>query len=292
MQNEEISDLEKIICSVKPVKEFLGGIETELKSRGEDPEFPIRSLPFLNRKIWGLRRGLTVIGARTSMGKSALGLQFALDLAKQGKKVLFLSLEMTVESMVERLFCNELEVDNYELLTGKLKEDVALQAKWDCFKGRMEKLEFILTCGIGKTFEEVNQIIENFDALPEIIFVDYVQAIKIENRERENLNEYIRNFREICIKNKIAGVVCSQANRQVFDEEKREPTLANLKSSGFLEEHADTVLLLHYPFAVDNKKPESEYKLILAKQRNGRTGEHWLFFKPHFYKFIDKEKEE
>ena len=290
MPNVEKLDLEKIICSVKPVKEFLSGTETELKSRGEEPDLPLRSLPSFSRKIWGLRRGLTVIGARTSMGKSALGLQLAFDLAKQRKRVLFLSLEMTVDSMIERLFCNEMEVDNYDTLIGKMNTEPEIMAKWDCFKGRIEALDgFILTCGIGKTFDEVNHVVENLDFFPDAIFVDYVQAIKTEMREREVINEYIRKFREICVLNRIAGVVCSQANRQTFDEQKKEPTLANLKSSGFLEEHADTVILLHYPHAVDNNKPENDYKLILAKQRNGRTGNHLLHFKPEFYKFFDVE---
>ena len=290
MLNVEKLDYEKIICSVKPVKEFLSGTEVELKSRGDDPEFSLRSLPTFNRKIWGLKRGLTVLGARTSMGKSALGLQLALDLAKQRRRVLFLSLEMTVDSMIERLFCNEMEVDNYELLTGKLNTDPEIQAKWDCFKGRMEELNFVLTCGIGKTFEELNHIVEKFEFVPDVIFVDYIQAISLGRFEREQLNEYIRKFREICLLHRIAGVVCSQANRQVFNEDDKEPTLVNLKSTGFLEEHADTVLLLHYPHVIDNKKPDYEYKLILAKQRNGRTGEHFLHYKPEFYKFFDVEE--
>ena len=284
-------NLEKLICEVKPASEFLGGVEAELLSRGDEPKLPLTTLPSLNSKIWGLRYGLTIIGARTSIGKSALALQMASDLSKQGKRVLFLSLEMTVESMLERIFCNWHEVDNFDTLTGRLRIDQEISRKWLAFKDRMIGIPLILTCGIGLNCQEVEQVIDNLEEKPDAIFVDYIQAVRASRNEREALNEYIRHFRALCIHNKIAGVMCSQANRQVFDEDNKEPTLANLKSTGFLEEHAETVILLHWPHFYDNNKPENDYKVIIAKQRNGRTGAHILHYKPEFYKFYDIEKE-
>ena len=68
----------------------------------------------INHKLFGLKRGrLHLIGARSSHGKSAMSLQIAYDLASQGKKVLFLSLEMTNAEMVERIFCNVYKINNY-----------------------------------------------------------------------------------------------------------------------------------------------------------------------------------
>jgi len=298
MLKENVLSLEKILSEVKPVKAFLDGVEVELLNRGNEPLLPIKSLPSLNNKLWGLKVGLTVIGARTSIGKSSIALQMASDLALQGKRVLFLSLEMTVDSMVERLFCNLYEVDNYSLLTGKLKMDAELAKKWFSFKEKLQEAPLILTCGIGMTCDEVNQIIEHLEEKPDAIFIDYIQAVRASRNEREALNEYIRHFRGLCIQNKIAGVMCSQANRQTFDDDNKEPLLSNLKSTGFLEEHSDCVILLHWAHFYDNSKPENEYKVIIAKQRNGRTGSHMVYYKPECYKFFDfevnqgKEKEE
>lgn len=289
MLKERELSLEKMISEVRPVNAFLDGVEQELLSRGDEPKLPLKTLQTLNTKIWGLRYGLTIIGARTSIGKSALALQIAVDLAKQGKRVLFLSLEMTVESMLERIFCNLKDVDNFDTLRGHLKSDQSIARKWIAFKDEMNDIPLILTCGIGLTCAEIEQVIDNLDEKPDAIFVDYIQAVRVSRNEREVLNEYIRHFRGLCLNNKIAGVMCSQANRQVFDEDNKEPTLANLKSTGFLEEHAETVILLHWPHFYDNTKPENDYKVIIAKQRNGRTGSHMLHYKPEFFKFYDVE---
>ena len=289
MLSENKLPLEKLILEVKPISEFLDGVETELLSRADEPYLSLKSLPLFNRKLWGLKYGLTIIGARTSQGKSAVVLQMAIDLALQNKRVLFLSLEMTVESMIERLFCNQMSVDNFDVLTGKLKTDAEIAKKWFEFKNRLQNIPLILTCGIGMDFQEVVDIIEHLEDNPEVIFVDYVQAIRVPKNEREVLNEYVRHFRGICIQNKIAGVLCSQANRQTFNENDKRPTLANLKGTGNLEELADCAILLHWPHFYDNTKNENEYVVDIAKQRNGRTGDYIFHYKPEFYKFIEIE---
>lgn len=268
---------------------LLDGVEKELLSRADEPEFPISSLGSLNRKLWGLKPGLTIIGARTSMGKSALALQIAVDLAMQRKRVLFLSLEMTVESMGERIFSNQEEVDNYSLIIGKLKSDSVMARKWMSFKEKLKDIPLIMTCGIGMDFSEIAEVIEHLEQNPEVIIVDYVQAIKGSRNDREALNEYIRHFRGLCIKNRIVGILCSQSNRQTFDDDDKRPTLANLKGTGFLEEHADCVMLLHWPHFYDSSKAENEYIIDIAKQRNGRTGEVKVHYKPSFYRFYDIE---
>jgi len=283
--------IEKFITELKPIHKSLVGVEQELLNRTNEPKLSLTTLPTFNRKIWGLKTGLTIIGARTSMGKSALALQFAYDLANQMKETLFLSLEMNVESMIERLFCNVCEVDNYFLLTGTFKNDLEQQEKWGTFK-KLVKIPLMLSCGIGKTFEEINQTIDLLNPKPKVIFVDYIQAIKFARNEREEMNEYIRKFREICLKNNIAGVLCSQVGRAVFEDGNKEPCLANLKGSGFLEEHADTVMLLNWQHFYDPKVDKNEYKIIIAKQRNGRIGEYLLHYKPEYYRFYDINKNE
>lgn len=292
MLSEKKLSLERLVLEVKPVAEFLDGVEKELLTRGDKPNFNLASLPGLNRIMHGLREGLTVIGARTSIGKSSVALQFAYDLAKQDQKVLFLSLEMTVDSMIERLFCNEMMVDNYALLTGQLKTNLEISRKWFEFKDHLKEIPLILTCGIGMSFSEITDVVEHLEERPDAIFVDYIQAIRTSRDEREILNEYIRHFRGLCIQNKIAGILCSQSNRQTFDDGNKEPILANLKGTGNLEECADTVLLLHWPYFYDKDKSKNEYKILIAKQRNGRTGEYILHYQPEFYKFCEIEKRE
>jgi len=249
-------------------------------------------LPLLNKKLWGLKEGaITIIGARTSQGKSSLALQMAYDLANQMIPVLFLSLEMTVEDLVERLFCQSEQVDNFDLLCGRINTNAEIQAKWQAFKTTVEKIPLLFTCGIGRSFAEINEIVELISPKPRVVFIDYVQNISMKPKEtRETINEYIRQFGKLAMQNKFAGVICSQINRYAEQGRSNEPHLSQLKETGFLEEAAHCVMLLHWENHYDHSKPENKYRIIVAKNRNGRTGDHFVEYIPKHYLFREIEQ--
>lgn len=282
--------MEKIITEIKPIRSLLTGIETELLKRSSTPEFGLTTMPKLSQKIHGLKVGCLVIGARTSQGKSAMAVQIASDLSDQNIPTLFLSLEMTRESIIERLFCNRHEVDNFDLMIGKLAINSEYQAKWEIFKQTISKTPLLITDGLGKDFAEVLYLIENFNPKPRVIILDYVQMIRQDRGEREMLNEYIRKFRQICLQNKIVGILCSQVNRGILNEDNKIPTLEYLKGTGSLEEVADMVWLLSWDyFYTHNENKKNEYMLYIAKNRMGRTGKHSLIYIPEYYQFKEPE---
>ena len=277
---------------IKRIPQYFNGLYKDFLERGTSPKYPLTSLPRFNRKIWGLKEGLTLIASRTSQGKSSLSLQFAYDLAKQGIPTLFLSLEMLVPALIERLFCNVKEVDNYALLTGQFAILEEIEEKWDEFKKEMEALPILITDKIGHTFSEINKLIEIMNPAPKAVFIDHLQEIRVGSKnEREMMDEYIRSFKELALKKGFAGVLCSQINRTASTESKdHEPQLHQLKSTGGLEEKADTVILLHYPYFYDQiSEKENKYKIIIAKQRNGRTGKYDCKFIPEYYKFKESD---
>ena len=237
---------EFILKNIKTLTSQLSGAETEFNSRTDVPEVGLTSLPELNRMVWGFRKGLVVIGARTSIGKSSCAIQFALDFAKQGIDTVFMSLEMDEISIIERMFCNDEKVDNFLMTCGMFKTMTGIQEKWLDFKTKLEQTPLLITCGIGKTFAEVNRFIEMLDPKPKVVVLDYVQMTKSLRNEREELSEYIRRFRELMVLNNMRGIVCSQVNRMVEKDNDYRPRLENLKSTGSLEEAADLVLLLHW----------------------------------------------
>lgn len=272
---------------VQRISSHLVGLHKDLSTRPPSPKYPISSLPHFNRKAWGLQCGkVTVIAGRTSSGKSALSEGFALDLAENGVPTLFLSLEMDVASLTERAFCRTMQVDNYSLLTGQFKFQKEIQDKWKIFTESMAKLPLLITCEIGKTFKEVNQIVEALDPTPKAVFVDYIGAIAFKDRQsREMMNEYIRQFKELAIKKDFIGVLCSQINRQgaVAGEE---PQLHQLKETGNLEETASVVFLIHNPYIMThNEEDRGKATIVIAKNRNGRTGRHKVKFVPQYYRF-------
>jgi len=279
--------IEKIL-NVKALRHHLPGLMEELRERGDQPKLPISSLPTLNKKIWGLKEGLTVLGARTSQGKSSFAAQIAYDLANQGVPVLFLSLEMTVQNILERLACNVMKIDNYDLLRGRYSREPEIQDKLSLFSEIIERIPLTVTDGIGSDFSDIIDMIrlrEESGNPFKVIFVDYIQAISNKSREsRELINEYIRKFRELCLENKIAGVLCSQINRTASKDSSNHPFMHQLKETGSLEELADTVILLHWESFYTHTE-SSKYKVIISKQRNGRTGEFEINFYPEFYRF-------
>ena len=233
---------------------------------------------------------MTVIGARTSQGKSSFALQIAADLANQGKLVWFLSLEMDVEALVERLFCHVSQVDNYAVLSGKFKSDEDLRNRWRKFKEEIGSRKLLITCDIGKSWEEITKLLEIVgENKPDVVVINYVQSISMARGDsREVINEYLRNFRNMAIGGDFAGVLCSQINRGAEDHKLHKPSMSQLKESGFLEESADVVMLLHwdgYDDATARKLDESTFSVIVAKNRNGRTGTHPLIYTPKFYRF-------
>ena len=283
-------DLNKLY-KVKHIREWVEELEATLWKRGDAPDLPLTTLPSLSTKLWGLRRkALTILGARTSQGKSSLALQIAADLANQGKLVWFLSLEMDVESLVERLFCHMAQVDNYSIMSGKFKNDEDLRNRWRKFKEDISSKKLLITCDIGKNWEDITKLLEIVgNSKPDVVVIDYVQNISMARGDsREIINEYLRNFRNMAIGGNFAGILCSQINRGAEEQKGHKPSMSQLKESGFLEESADVVMLLHwdgYDDATKHKLEDSAFSLIVAKNRNGRTGAHPLVYTPKFYRF-------
>jgi len=276
-------------AKIQRIDQYCDGLSKEFSERGNAPKYSLNTIPEFNRKIWGLKEGLTVIGARSSQGKSALSLQLAYDLASQGHIVYFLSLEMTVEALIERLFCNVMRVDNYELMTGQFLVDERINAKWKEFNIKIKSIPLLITCGIGKTFGEINELINLLDPKPNAVFVDYIQSVSTRaGQSREMLNEYIRYFRQLALQHKFVGVLCSQINRGAMENRNNEPIMSQLKETGVLEEHSDTIILLHWQNFYDHKDENfNEFKIIIAKQRNGRTGEYVVHYEPQHYRFTE-----
>jgi len=266
------------------LREHLQGTREYLAKKGTRPDFEITSLPYFNEKAFGLnRKELTIIGARPSNGKSALALQIADDIS-QTHKVLFISLEMFIEKCVIRLFCNNMRVNNT-----KLKYDgiAAYSNQYDKFIELKQKPRLAITESVGKNWEDIEQMLIELAEKPDVIILDYIQCIsKIGLKKLEVVDEYVKNLRAMAGQFDFAAVILSQINRANV-QEGNEPTMMGLKSSGFLEEHADNVWLLHFPYHYDCTQDKTKFKITIAKSRDGETGSVMCQFIPWEYRFED-----
>jgi replicative DNA helicase len=276
---------------IKPLTAYLSETEDVLNKRTSDPDLPITALPSLNNKTWGLPRGkMTIIGARTSMGKTAFALQIILDMLTNNKSVLYLSFEMKPQEIAERLFCNKYKIDNFELLVGKFSE---YQPQWESFTQFLNNSKLIIADGFGKTWKELTDFMNTLTKQPDVVILDYIQSIAGSSVEGKGfIDEYIRKFRELAISKGYAGVIVSQINRSNPDAKDKSPQLHQLKGTGYLEEHADLIILLNWVYKTQKIEDKSLYELNVAKNRSGRTGYIKLRYLPQYYLFEDWAHEE
>ena len=259
----------------------------ELQKKGTRPELQILTLPSLNSMMWGIRkRKLTVIGARTSNGKSAFAIQLAVDLALSGKKVLFLSLEMENIECLERILTNMNKISNFSLQTNEgMKYKDKIQASANALLGK--KL-FFSDC-LGKSWEEIDSIVEMEGINVDAIFLDYVQNTKQTARtQKEGYDEFLRHFREMAIRKNFAGIAISQINRTSQEARDKKPYLHQLKGTGFLEEHCDICLLLHWPHKYDYEFDINHFEIHLAKNKLGPTGTLKVKYYPQYNLFEEE----
>lgn len=253
---------------------------------------PISSLSDLNHMIWGLPKGkLTVIAARTSVGKSAFALQLAYDLALKGKRVLFLSLEMTVEDMLERLFCYEYRINNRHLVRGQFG---AYEGKFDRFAQDVDRLNLAITDCIGFHWSEVEQILNDLTVKPDAIFIDHINAIKTDGQNAKRaIDDYLINILRLTKHNAISMNICCQINRDNQKDDDKTPQLHELKGTGNLEEMADRVVMLHWPKRYERQGesiPKNKYIVIVGKNRGGPTGYINVHFEPEYGAFSNERK--
>lgn len=281
--------------NITQIGDLYQALAIDLSNRGAGPELPLYTLPALNLKMGGIRkRKLTVIGGRTSQGKSSFAMQVCYDLAQQCKNVLFLSLEMENQEAAERLLSHDCKIHNRSLMFGHDPENYRHAIR---LGERLKTIPFYISDCIGKTWSEIdkllNDITANMQSTPDVIVLDYIQNTKGLGTQKDIIDEYIRHFRELAIRHNFAGVLCSQINRTNPEAKDKTPQLHQLKGTGFLEEHADVVLLLHWPYFYDRAKDAKHFELYLAKNKAGETGLINLVYHPEYYEFEElKTKEE
>ena len=271
------------------------GVREDAKKRNDTPEFPF-GLKELDALTHGIKRGkLTMIAARTSEGKTALGMQLATSLADNGKTVAFISLEDDRKQIAEKIYCNIMRENNFDLQRGRFDEHKVQTAN-----KLFEEMKILVLDDFGYNFEEIKFVVEELDPKPDIVFLDYVQMV--ERGEYKNrydaISEFARKCKIFAEKADIGFVLMSQINRAGAKEER--PALHHMSGCDTLEQVADLVLIMYYPyvygdstFNYDKNKgtgfelaPTNWMEVEIAKQKTGirnvivplcYTGKHYLF---------------
>lgn len=234
---------------------------------------------------------LIIIGARPSIGKTAFALSMMRYIAVDSRIPCgFFSLEMPYESIGMRLLSQEARVSMSKIRSGTLKlEDVKkiqdAAGRW--FEAPLYTVDTpnmrLLDLRAMARRMVVNQHVK-------IIFIDYIGLITTEDPSApvyEQVSEISKSLKALARELEIPIVALCQVSR---DAESQEPNLAQLRGSGSIEQDADVVMFLHRE-RLKEETPAQEAKIILAKQRNGATGDIPILFIPVFSKFENKMEE-
>jgi replicative DNA helicase len=241
----------------------------------------------VDRRIAGLSPGdLLYIAARPSVGKTAFACGCALNMAKEGKRVLFFTLEMSAKSLMERMAATLGQVPLATILARQAPQ-VTLD---DFYAGAIELAKRPIT--VIENAETVERIRSHLrqakQAGPvDAVFIDYIGLMspsESRNRTRnDQLTELSRDMKRLAQSERVAVVALSQLNRAVEGREGHRPRLSDLRDSGSLEQDADVVMLLHredcYRRQADPQaKGDGLAEVNIAKNRNGPTGTAQLVY--------------
>jgi replicative DNA helicase len=244
----------------------------------------------LDEMLCGFNAGdFVIVAARPSMGKTAFILNVMDHAASHPPEwldrqptVLFFSLEMGQQSIVRRMLCARARVDAHKLRTGKIpSEDYAALAQ---AAGELAATNLFIDDSPGLTAMAVRsraRRIKQKHGL-DMIVIDYLQLMshpRAESRQLE-ISAISRSLKELARELEIPVIALSQLSRQVEQRDDKRPLLSDLRESGSLEQDADVVMLLHRPeyYFRDREELKGLAEIIVAKQRNGPTGEVKLGF--------------
>lgn len=236
----------------------------------QDPGFKT-GFPVYDGLMGGLKRGnLSVVGARTSVGKSAFGIETALNLAKQGVKVRYFSTEMSREEVYERLVAHESGISAARIQNADHFMSEQEAEFFDAGNAALEKLDNLVIDDDIFELDDVITAMVGYD----VAIIDYIQEIRTKGSRRDRYEE----IAQICLDLRIAAkrhgchvILLSQLNRYVKDTD--EPDVDHLSESDALGKSAAQVTLIW------NHDASRVLKGVkVAKNRHGRTGKMMMKF--------------
>ncbi len=242
---------------------------------------------------------MIVIAARPSMGKTALGIQIAEYVAvEQRVPVGIFSLEMTGDSLTLRMLCSRARVNIRSIREGFLAD-----RDFPKLTGAAAKLasapiyiDDSSSLSIFQLRTRARRMSAQFGI--KLLVVDYLQLLHSSNRKADNRQQEIadisRGVKALAKELNIPVIVLSQLNREVERDGKRRPRLSDLRESGAIEQDADLVGLLYKPASKEDEDVDTQevgpVNLLIAKQRNGPTGEVMLTFLRSYTRFESAAK--
>ena len=250
----------------------------------------------LDRMTNGFQRGdLIILAARPAMGKSALALNLANQVAKRNEgAVAIFSLEMPSDSMMKRLMSSESQVFSNKLRDGKMNND-EMSRLYEAGSRLSERKIFIddtSSIKVSQIFSKCRKLKSEYDSIS-LVVIDYLQLItgtRSDSRQQE-VSDISRNLKILAKELSCPVIALSQLSREVEKRTDHKPQLSDLRESGSIEQDADIVMFLYRKNYYDSDKESTEQTevvdLSLAKHRNGGIGDIQLAIEKNISRFTN-----
>lgn len=230
----------------------------------------------LDKMICGLhKQELTIIGARPGVGKTTLALQIAEHIAERGTETAIISLEMSDTQVIQKLISRRARINSYKMRMGTLETKELEQVGIVSAKIAELPIHLITKARTIQHIENIARKLKNKNNLG-LIVIDYIQLIKNKgkfNSREQEVADITRTLKLLSLELNIPIVGLCQLNRNAA---RQEPTLADLRESGAIEQDADNILFLYQE--AESTETVVDITLKLAKQRAGETGKIDLKF--------------
>jgi replicative DNA helicase len=248
----------------------------------------------LDEMLDGLKDGdLIILAGRPSMGKSALALNIAENVALADKPVMVFSLEMSDKQLIKRSLSSVGRINNKVLDSGRLTDE-----DWDRVTNALGKLHRApliidqtpaLTAGQMRARARRQMRRGGLS----LIVIDYLQLMSGKGENRHQELSAITKALKAMAKTLCVPVIClSQLSRKVEDRSDKRPMMSDLRESGAIEEDADVIAMLYRD---EYYRPDSSFhgfaEVLIRKNRMGQCGDVRMVFQPEFSRFGDADRE-
>ena len=232
--------------------------------------------PSLNYYIGGLQKGkIYIIGARASMGKSALAMNISEYVAKQ-HNVLFISLEMDKKEYAQRLVLSKAGIDVSMVNTGQITDEQIEKAKEQ--EEYLKSLNLFIETKTPCRVSDIELAIINLQSTRkscDLVVVDYLQLLtpssKSGKTRETEVAEMSRELKNLAVKYNVPIIVLSQLSRALESREDKRPMLSDLRESGSIEQDADVVMFVYRDeyYNPDDPIVRGTAELLIRKNRGG-----------------------
>ncbi|BDU67410.1 MAG: replicative DNA helicase [Candidatus Tyloplasma litorale] len=275
-QNREIKDFIDLKNISEEYKKKIENLKNGVTTEGISLNFKK-----LDEKLGGLKGGqFIIIAARPSIGKTAFSLEITKNVAINGNRVAFISLEMPSDQLFTRLITSESKT-SFKSLISKGQNEISKYKLDEAIK-KVSALKIWIDDSPTMKINELIWKVRKFKRINDInmVVIDYLQLIQDDEKSNESRQQMVSNIsrklKALARELDIPIIALSQLSRKVEDRNDKRPIMSDIRESGAIEQDADIIMFLYrddyYENDSENKGPLSNLEVNVAKHRNGSTG--------------------